>query len=249
MNRAIDIHPKVFSAISASFMQTHIVKTRLDVIEDAGSCMSSITTLLVFLPGAYDAPQDFIRHGFVSALRERHIAADIVIADLHVGYYTADNVVERLRHDIIIPAKAKGYTQIWLVGISLGGYGSLLYAQEYANDISGLFLMAPFLGNRTLLSEIATVGLAEWQAGTIQTSDYDRRLWSWLKGYGDHRQSGYPPLYIGYGTEDRFTESNRTLARVLPPHHVMTTEGGHEWSPWQRLWTTFLDRQTWLPCV
>ncbi len=230
-------------------MQTSILKSKLDVIEDVAPCKSPATTLLVFLPGAYDAPQDFIQHGFVGALRKRNIAADVVIADLHVGYYTADKVVERLHNDIIIPAKEKGYTQIWLVGISLGGYGSLLYSQEYASDINGLFLMAPFLGNRTLLAEIAEVGLAEWQAGTIQPADYDRRLWSWLKGYSDQRQSSYPPLHIGYGTEDRFTESNRTLAKVLLPQHVMTTEGGHEWSPWQRLWTTFLDRQTWLPCV
>ena len=230
-------------------MQTGILKSRLDVIEDAAPCKSLVTTLLVFLPGAYDTPQDFIQHGFVIALRERNISADVVIADLHVAYYTADKVVERLHNDIIIPARKKGYTHIWLVGISLGGYGSLLYSQEYANHINGLFLMAPFLGNRTLLSEIANAGLAAWQAGVIEPSDYDRRLWAWLKGYVDQRQSSYPPLHIGYGTEDRFTESNRTLAKVLPPHHVMTTEGGHEWSPWLRLWTTFLDRQTWLPCV
>jgi hypothetical protein len=70
-----------------------------------------------------------------------------------------------------------------------------------------------------------------------------------LKGYGDQRQSTYPPLYIGYGTEDRFAASNRILAGVLPPHHVMTTEGGHEWLPWRRLWTAFLDRQAWPPCA
>lgn len=223
-------------------MQTSTVKNRLDVIEDAAPCKAPVTTLLVFLPGAYDTPQDFIRHGFVSALRERNIAADIVLVDLHAGYYTAESAVERLHNDIVLPAQEKGYTQIWLVGISLGGYGSLLYARQHADEISGLFLMAPFLGNRTLLSEIAQTGLADWQVGNVQAEDDDRGLWSWLQGYGDQRQAAYPPLHIGYGTEDRFTASNRTLAAVLPPNQVMTTAGGHDWLSWQRLWLAFLDR-------
>lgn len=224
-------------------MQANTVKNRLDVIEDAAPCKAPVTTLLVFLPGAYDSPDDFVRHGFVSALRARNIAADVVIADMHVGYYTADRVVERLRTDIILPAQQKGYTHIWLIGISLGGYGSLLYTQDHSSDISGLFLMAPFLGNRTLLSEISKTGLAAWQPGALNPEDYDRSLWSWLQGYGDQRHSTYPPLYLAYGTEDRFTASNRTLAGVLPPRQVMTTDGGHDWLPWLRLWVAFLDRR------
>ncbi|HEV7856414.1 MAG TPA: alpha/beta hydrolase [Herminiimonas sp.] len=222
-------------------MPTSIVKSRLDVIEDVASCTNRSAVLIVFLPGAYDKPQDFVDHGFVRALRDRHVAADVVMVDMHVGYYTADQAVERLREDIVLPAQQKGYAHIWLVGISLGGYGALLYSRLYANDIAGLFLMAPFMGNRTLLSEIAKAGLAEWSAGEIGPEDCDRVLWSWLQGYSRENQSGHPPLYIGYGTEDRFARSNRTLAEVLPATHVITTHGGHEWAPWFRLWTAFLD--------
>lgn len=230
-------------------MPTGIVKNKLDVIEDTMACKASVNTLLVLLPGAYDTPGDFVKHGFVSALRARNIAADIVIADTHVAYYTAELVVERLHQDIILPAREKGYAQIWLIGISLGGYGSMLYARRHASDIDGLFLMAPFLGNRTLLAEIAKVGLSDWQVGEVASSDYDRQLWAWIKGYSSKDQSARPVLYIAYGTEDRFAGSNRTLAKVLPQNQVMTTDGGHDWLPWLRLWIEFLDRKTLPQCI
>jgi pimeloyl-ACP methyl ester carboxylesterase len=226
-------------------MPPGIVKSRLDVIESGAPCKAPATTLIVMLPGAYDTPQDFVRHGFVTALRERNIAADIVMTDTHIGYFTDDLVVTRLHEDVIMPARQKGYTQIWLAGISLGGYGSLLYSRRHGEAITGMFLMAPFLGNRTLRAEIVKAGgLAGWQAGDVAPADYDRKLWAWLKGYdrtGIQSRHLYPRLYLGYGTEDRFASSSQALATVLPPAQVMTTHGGHDWEPWQRLWSDFLD--------
>ena len=226
-------------------MATGIVKSKLDVIEDAASCKAPARVLIVLLPGAYDTPADFVQHGFITALRQRKVAADIVIADTHAGYYTSELLVTRLHEDIVVPARKKGYEKIWLAGISLGGYGSLLYAREHGADIDGLFLMAPFLGNRSLLAEIARTGLSAWQVGDIPKADYDRLLWSWIKGYSDaviSSQPDWPPLYLGYGTEDRFAGSSRILEKVLPRARVTTTGGGHEWLPWQNLWAGFLDR-------
>ena len=53
-------------------------------------------------------------------------------------------MVDRLKEDVINPAKEKGYTKIWLVGISLGGLGSLLYAMEHPSDIEGMLVLAPY---------------------------------------------------------------------------------------------------------
>jgi len=50
---------------------------------------------------------------------------------------------------------------------------------------------------------------------------------------------------MGYGEDDRFVMSNRLVAAVLPPAQVFTTEGGHQWAPWRRLWARFLDRAPW----
>lgn len=226
-------------------MSTGIVKSKLDVIEDVANCKAPAEVLIVLLPGAYDTPDDFVKQGFVRALRERHIAADLVIADAHMGYYSSEMVVRRLHDDIVAPARKKGYRQIWMTGISLGGYGSLLYAREHGADIDGMFLMAPFLGNRSLIAEVSRVGLADWQVGEISAADYDRLLWSWIKGYSDPAEVAKPDrpvLYIGYGTEDRFAGSNQIVAKVLPEDRVTTTDGGHEWLPWQSLWASFLDR-------
>jgi len=222
-------------------MQTSIVKNKVDVIQDMASGTGQSAVLIVFLPGAYDKPEHFVDHGFIHALRDRQVVVDALMADMHVEYYTADQVVERLREDIILPAQEKGYKHIWLVGISLGGYGALLYARLHASDISGLFLIAPFMGNRTLLAEIGRTGLAEWSAGQIESADKERALWSWLQCYSNANRSERPSLYIGYGTEDRFADSNRTLAKILPSEHVIVTDGGHEWATWIRLWQAFLD--------
>lgn len=233
------------SLLLTACMSTGIVKSKLDVIEDAASCKAPAEVLIILLPGAYDTPADFVAQGFVRAVRERRITADMVIADTHMGYYPSGLVVQRLHDDIVAPARKKGYRQIWMTGISLGGYGSLLYAKEHGADIDGMFLMAPFLGNRSLIAEIAKTGLADWNVGDIPAADYDRLLWSWIKGYSDPVYAGNPdrpPLYIGYGTEDRFAGSNQIIAKVLPADRVTTTDGGHEWQPWQRLWASFLDR-------
>lgn len=216
------------------------IKSKLDVIEDSCPCKAAPETLIVLLPGAYDTPDDFVQQGFVKALRDRRIAADVIMADTHVGYYTSELVVERLRQDIVLPAKAR-YKQIWFVGISLGGYGSLLYSKRYGEDIAGMFLMAPFLGNRSLIAEIRKPGLAAWQVGDIPAADYDRQLWAWIKGYADTPEQR-PSLYLGYGLEDRFAGSNKLIGDVLPDGRVTTVDGGHEWRPWRDLWAGFLDR-------
>ena len=41
-------------------------------------------TLLVFLPGAFLKLEDFEREGFVSAVRERNLAADVTVSYTHL---------------------------------------------------------------------------------------------------------------------------------------------------------------------
>ncbi|MDB5842622.1 MAG: hypothetical protein JWQ23_4574 [Herminiimonas sp.] len=243
----------ILASLLTACIPQRMVKDRLDIIEDQASCTTRPETLIVVLPGLYDKAQDIVDQGFISALRQRNLAADIVVADAHIGYYKSGVFVERLHEDIIAPAKNRGYRQIWLAGISLGGYGSLLYAQQHSDLITGMVLMAPYLGEDRLLAEVAQAGgLTGWQAGTVDPADHGRSLWAWLKGYDrppfENRQA-YPPLYIGYGLEDRFADNNRMLAKALPESQVMTTEGGHDWQPWRRLWGKFLDRNTLPACV
>jgi pimeloyl-ACP methyl ester carboxylesterase len=215
----------------------------MHIITDTAQCQQRSDTLLVLLPGAYDKPEDFVAQGFVKAVRDRQLDVDVQMVNAHLGYYKEITVIERLHEDVIKPAQAQGYRHIWLAGISLGGFGSLIYSKAHTDTVKGMFVMAPFLGTRDVHTEIrAAGGMAAWQPGDIKPDDYDRKLWQWLQGYAQGRHA--PSLYLGYGVSDRFADSNSLLATALPKAQVLTTEGGHDWAPWQRLWAQFLDLNT-----
>ena len=83
--------------------------------------------------------------------------------------------------------------------------------------IDGLCLLAPYLGNRMLTGEIANFPtLAGWEPGELAETDEERRIWRYIK----ERDHGDPPLYLGYGEQDRFAPAHRLLARSLPASAV-----------------------------
>ncbi len=213
-----------------------VVKIELD-------CQTAPATLLVFLPGAYDTPQDFIDQGFVKAVRERGFDVDMQLADAHRGYYNDRQILQRLEADVVEPARANGYRHIWFFGISLGGYGSMLYAMTYPNGIDGLVALAPYMGAAALPLEIERQGgLPTWRPQA--SSGPDAALWAWLKGYAAS-PNRRPALYLGFGAGDRFAQPNGLLAQVLAPTQRFVIPGGHDWPVWQRLWSQFLDVAPW----
>jgi pimeloyl-ACP methyl ester carboxylesterase len=223
-------------------------KAPMDRYADPSSCPGDTRTLLVMLPGAYSDPDEFVREGFVEAVRARKLAVDVVRVDAHLGYYNHKTILERLDRDVIAPARAKGYRAVWLLGISVGGFGSLLYAQTRPGEIAGLVVLAPYLGERAQSMDIANAGgLARWQGpleappGSDPRTPNEAQLWQWLRGYAG-AAGDRPPLYLGYGLGDRFAFSHRLLAAALPAGRVFTTQGGHDWPEWKRLWEDILPR-------
>ena len=202
----------------------------------AGRCLA------VLLPGRLNDPEKFAEAGFARAVASSGLAVDLVAVDTHLGYFRARSVVERLRTDVIAPARAAGYDTIWIVGTSLGGLGGLLYLRDHPDDLAGVLALAPYLGETAVIEEIERAGgPGQWQAPpTLAESDVGRELWSWLGPW----TSGEPtvPLHLGWGTADAFDRSNRLLAGLLPPAQVYTVAGGHDWGVWERLWEEFLDR-------
>jgi pimeloyl-ACP methyl ester carboxylesterase len=189
--------------------------------------------LLVFLPGIGDMAEDYEQHGFIDTVLKQDIDIDVTVADLHFGYYLRRSVVERLREDIIQPARAMGYKQIDLVGTSLGGLGS--YAMEHPGEISHLYLLAPYLGNAAIIGEISRAGgVNSWRAGEVQVGDFQRRLWRWIKS--SSADICLPQIHLGFGAQDPFAPANRLLAQVLAPHRVCTIPGRHDWRTWRELW-------------
>jgi pimeloyl-ACP methyl ester carboxylesterase len=191
---------------------------------------------MIWLPGAYHSARDFLDEGFPEKVLERQIPLDLRFVDLEMRHFDDREPLDRLRAEIVLPARESGVS-VWLAGISLGGSIALDFASSYPDDLSGLCLLAPYLGNRMLLKEItAASGLTRWEPGKLADGDVERRIWGYLKA-----RIGQPSLYLGYGREDRFSAAHRLLAQELPADAVDVIAGGHEWRTWTNLWGNFLD--------
>lgn len=204
--------------------------------------------LVVFLPGAGDTAEAFEQEGFVDIMRQSGLSLDVVAANATLGYYLKGTMRERLPVDVVLPAqKAGGYQQTWVMGMSMGGFGSLFYAQHHVGEIDGVFAMAPYLGRESLAKEIrAQGGLAQWQApAKEQTTEdnYQVQLWRWLQAVSTGKEPG-PQLFVGWGTEDSLGAADEVLGNALPKGHVFTTAGGHDWPPWRVILKAFLAEGT-----
>jgi pimeloyl-ACP methyl ester carboxylesterase len=192
--------------------------------------------LVVVLPGRGDALDDLRRSGVVQAVQSAWPDADVVLTGLALGYYLEGQAERRLHDEVIAPARRRGYQQIWLVGASLGGMGSILYDRAYPNEITGMVLLAPFLGEPPLLSSIASVGgVARWQAppkpAAMNGDNFQQELWRHLQGWA-RNPAAARNVWLAYGNQDRLREAMPLLAAVLPPGHALVREGGHDWGVW-----------------
>jgi pimeloyl-ACP methyl ester carboxylesterase len=197
-------------------------------------------TLFMLLPGANHPPEGFIEHGFVQAVRERDLPLDLLMVELPFNHIADTSAINALHEDIIQPAKKAGYANIWIAGISIGGYMAIAYENAYPGQLSGICLLAPYPGNRMTTNEIAVAGgLRQWVPEGVAEDDTERHTWLWLK----HHNAAKPKVYLGYGIGDRFAEGHAMMAAVLPEHRVDKVAGDHTWPVWQQLWQRFLDKE------
>jgi pimeloyl-ACP methyl ester carboxylesterase len=195
-------------------------------------------TLVVFLPGRGDAMEDFSRRGLSDEMQRVGVRADWVAVDAHLGYYRARSIVERLKVDVIIPARAQGYRRIVVVGVSLGGLGGLLCERNIPGLIDGLVLLAPYLGDdEKLFASIAAAGGAStWAAGREQREPTDAELAEQLWIFIRRNHARLPATWLAYGAGDRLAGGHRLFAPLLPTERVRVIEGGHDWETWRTLW-------------
>ncbi|MCC6544501.1 MAG: alpha/beta hydrolase [Nitrospirae bacterium] len=197
--------------------------------------------LFVFLHGRGGSARDFEDNGFVQETRKEDLPVDIVSVEAQLGYYLNQSIVKRLKKDVIGPARAAGYEHVWIVGVSMGGLGALLYARAYPEDIDGLLLIAPYLGDPPVIKEISdSGGVMKWHPLEIDETDWQRELWKWLQSYTS-KPKNTSGLYLAYGLDDKFYTSDNLLAEVLPGSHVFTVKGGHDWPTWRYLWSEFIS--------
>jgi pimeloyl-ACP methyl ester carboxylesterase len=199
--------------------------------------------LLILMAGAGDDHLAFEANGVIADARAANCSADIWCVDANMDYFTDQTVRERLHHEVVMAAQARGYQHIWMGGISLGGFASLIYAQAYPSMLRGLALVAPYIGNRGTLVEIESAGgLDHWQPIDLMEHD-ERHVWLMLKNYrpsetpGD--ESRLLPLHLLYGDQDRFARFHALLASRLTPDAVTVIPGKHDWQAWTPLWAAF----------
>jgi esterase/lipase superfamily enzyme len=192
-------------------------------------------SLFIFLPGVRDDKEDFLNKGLFSRLQDSGVRADMVAAGLHLAYLETGTGVARLHEDIIVPAQNHGYKKIWLVGISLGGLNALLYLKDRPDDICGLVLLSPYLGEKKINEEIIQAGgIEKWKPSNTAELNDEEKLWLWLKN------SRLNNIYLGTGSEDRFFSLQQQLAQLLPTKNTHVIKGGHRWPVWQELWDYFV---------
>ena len=139
--------------------------------------------LVVFMRGIGGSHHSFEEEGLVADVWACGLSCDIVAPNAHFGYYGDRTLIDRLKKDVIDPARARGIREIWLVGFSMGGLGSLLYYMEHPEEINRVYLISPFLGSPMFLAEIELAGGARrWEPGTYTPEvEWERMLWHWLK--------------------------------------------------------------------
>lgn len=192
-------------------------------------------TLVVFLPGRGGSMADFDRNGFTVILREAGVRADTIAVDAHLGYYYKRTVIDRLRVDVLAPARAQGYRRIVLVGVSLGGLGALLYERDQPRAVNAIVLLAPYLGDKAGLFERirSAGGPMAWAAGRDPgVGGVEELIWTFI----GQRSLELPPTWLLFGTDDSLALGHRMFAQLLPPARVMSVAGNHDWTTWRTLW-------------
>ncbi|MCW8196566.1 esterase family protein [Proteobacteria bacterium 005FR1] len=205
----------------------------LEVVRFPANAGGSATKdLMVLLPGIGDYPQAFQRNEFIRTLRDSGLMLDAVAVNSHIGYYTDRSLLKRLKEDVVQPAISQGYERIHFVGISLGGYGTLLYMRSHPEDVSSAILIAPYLGEPGHYNYLLD------PSGWDHPAEGAENIWPWLESLpADQLQR----VYLGYGDRDQYAEGHRLLNGLLPTGHTITVAGDHSWVTWQSLWPMLLS--------
>lgn len=208
--------------------------------------------LVVLLPGLFDLPDQFFEHGFVEDARRASDRCDLLLIDAHVGYYQRGTITERLRGDVLTLAGARGYDELWVVGVSMGALGAVLLAEQNPGTIRGIVMIAPWLGEESVIVAARDAGgLEAWTPPPIdrvtpELPDATVGALAWLREHPANAAER-PPLYLAVGEEDRWLHHAALITDVVPEAHRTTLPGNHDWETWRRLWQQILTSPPWDP--
>ncbi|WP_133478633.1 alpha/beta fold hydrolase [Cognatilysobacter segetis] len=190
--------------------------------------------LVVVLPGRRDRLESLRRSGVGEAIQRVWPDADVLFAELSMPHYVDRSAARRLHDEVLMPARRRAYTEIWLVGASLGGMGELLYDRMYPGQVDGMVLLAPYTGERAIHDEIrAAGGLRQWmpRPGGDEADAWQSELWSHLQTWAREPERTRN-VWLAYGDNDYLREGMPLVADLLPADHVRVVPGKHAWSTW-----------------
>jgi S-formylglutathione hydrolase FrmB len=213
--------------------------------------------LVLFLPGAFDGPKDFIGAGLEAFLSDQEaqgkLPPSLWVVVTHFKSWYADRAdgrfpYERFLMDELIPfleARHPGFggqpSARSITGLSMGGFGALNLAAR-----TGAFSKCLALSPALVEPPFKQVG---WllRRSLNRTFPQDLALfapWNPWKHLG-----GAAELVVGCGTEDKYglAEACRTFAQVCQernrPMVLELRSGGHDWAYWTptfKRWTPWL---------
>ena len=199
-------------------------------------------SILVFLPGRGGSINDFQAEGLYDSLRATTSVLDVVCIDAPFFYYMDRSLLPRLEKGLFDSLRVANYRNVWTVGNSMGGLGSILYARAHPGAIKNLVLLGPFLGDDPIINEIIkSGGIKNWQSKQSASDDYQRDVWMFLKACVEDTTGSYPTLFLLAGTSDRFHGAHRLLADAMAETHVFWAAGGHDWNAWRTAFGAFLQ--------
>ncbi|MBU3005335.1 alpha/beta hydrolase [Paraglaciecola arctica] len=126
------------------------------------------------------------------------------------------------------------HSNLYISGLSMGGYGALRLGAKYATKFSGISAHSA-ITKVTDMALFTDTPLDNYQTQVEHESD----IVYWCKT----NQSQLPPLRFDCGEQDQLFGSNQQLTKALGDanisHQFAVNQGSHEWAYWhQHLQTT-----------
>ena len=199
------------------------------------SGMTGKRSLVVLFPTMGGKGSHYETQGFLDEVWERDFEASMEVLDVKPSLYLGSRIVELVKTEVIEPAKAEGYKEIYLIGISLGGHGALLYATTHPEDIDGIVVLAPFISGDLVSEAIEEAGgLDTWEDCPFLGWEYACNVWKSLQVYVSDSEN-QKKIVLGFGREVKFVDQFRVRADVLLPEQVFTVPGGPDWETGKNL--------------
>jgi hypothetical protein len=191
--------------------------------------------LVVMLPGRGDDLDSLESKGMASIIQKAWPDADVILTGLTMPFYRQGQASKRLHDEIVAPAQTVPGREVWLMGISLGGMGALLYEHDYPGQTQGLLLLSPYLGDQAIQDKVRSAGgLKTWDPGPSQAlnpESFQAELWHTLKDISNHPQRAQS-IWLVYGADEPFRTPIELMSPALPASNVLMLPGRHDWSLW-----------------